>query len=75
MLFIGHHKASDFTGQVAIVSHQAIAPARRYAAEPALPLVARAPAATRKNIQLPKKKFVCLCSLKKKSLFRCKIDL
>ena len=73
MLFIGHHKASDFTGQVAIVSHQAIAVARRYAGVVTTWRVRRLP--QEKNIQLPKKKFVCLCSLKKNSLFRCKIDL
>ena len=51
MLFIGHHKASDFTGQVAIVSHQAIALARRYAGVVALWRVRRLP--QEKNIQLP----------------------
>ena len=79
MLFIGHHKASDFTGQVAIVSHQAIAIAHRSAGGAPLRwrcrFVARAPATYHKKKTFSFLKSNLFVFLEKRSSIRCRIDL
>ena len=72
MLFIGHHKASNFTGQVALVSHQAISLARRYAGVTASG--ACAGCHKKKTFSFLKRNLFVFLE-KKRSSIRCRIDL